>query len=95
MVSEPRKQQHPATADHRKAGGPNRLPALRLALLTVLAFTALLALPQVRANSQLAAAFWGASAALFGFLVWLWRAVVRSGRTLVYEFVPVCTTFRC
>lgn len=69
--------------------GPNRIPALRLALCLGLVFAGLSLIPQVRASSGLLEAFWGAAAILFAFLFFLWRSVAASGRKLSYEFIPV------
>ena len=43
--------------------------------------------PPVNGNPRLAAAFWGATAALFILWFLLRRRVAQTGRTLSYEFV--------
>jgi hypothetical protein len=57
------------------------------ALLTFI-FASFTLLPRVNANPNLKASFLGAAAFLLAGLCALWWSVVRTGRTLTYEFVP-------
>jgi Sel1 repeat len=67
----------------RRPSSPLWLPAL----LTLI-FAGFTLLPRVNANPHLEASFLGAAGFLLAGLCALWWSVVRTGRTLTYEFVP-------
>jgi TPR repeat protein len=71
----------------RKRAPRNFVPPLTLALLVTLLLGAFSLFPPVNGNPRLAAAFWGATAALFILWFLLRRRVAQTGRTLSYEFV--------
>src|SRR5580658_2103804 len=73
-----------ATAqDAKRRRSPLWLPAL----LTLI-FAGFTLLPRVNANPHLNGSFLAAAAFLLAGLFALWWSVVRTGRTLTFEFVP-------
>jgi TPR repeat protein len=81
-----------ATVRERSGNTPpdpaNRIPPLRLALFLIALLASFSLLPFVRANPNLSASFWGATAVLLVLLVALRRQVARAGRVLRYEVAP-------
>jgi hypothetical protein len=71
-----------------RKSNPNGFGVLGLAFFPIAVIVGLSFLPRVSGNLRLAASFWGAAGGLLLFLIVLWRYVIRSGRTLRYEFVP-------
>ena len=69
-------------------GVERRLPPLWLPALLTLIFAGLTLLPRVNANTNLTASFLIVAGVLSAGIFALWRSVVRTGRTLTYEFVP-------
>src|SRR5580698_11468403 len=65
-----------------RGGGP-----LWLTALLTLIFAGFTLLPRVNANPHLLASFLAAAGFLLAGLCALWWSVVRTGRTLTYEFV--------
>ena len=63
-------------------------PPLWIPALLTLIFAGFTLVPRVDANPHLQASFLGAAGLLLAGLCALWWSVVRSGRTLTYEFVP-------
>src|SRR6187399_198665 len=63
-------------------------PPLWLPALLTLVLAGFTLLSRVDTNSNLKASFWGAAGLLLAGLCALWWNVVRTGRTLTYEFVP-------
>jgi hypothetical protein len=76
----------PKNAAARKV--KRRLPPLWLPALLTPVFAAFTLLPRVSANPNLKASFLAAAGFLLAGLCALWWSVVRTGRTLTYEFVP-------
>jgi hypothetical protein len=68
-------------------GTHSQSPLWLPALLTLL-FASFTLLSRVNANTNLMASFLGAAGLLLAGLCALWWNVTRTGRTLVYEFVP-------
>jgi hypothetical protein len=68
--------------------GVKRQSPLWLPALLTLIFAGFTLLPRVNANPHLMTSFLGAAGLLLAGLFALWRSVVRTGRTLTYEFVP-------
>src|SRR6266700_1844538 len=69
-------------------GATRQFPPLWLPVLLSLIFAGFTLLSRVNSNSNLKASFLGAAALLLAGLCALWWNVARTGRTLVYEFVP-------
>jgi len=69
-------------------GGERRSTPLWLPALLTLIFAGFTLLPRVNANPHLTDSFLGAAGVLLAGLCVLWWGVVRTGRTLTYEFVP-------
>ena len=67
---------------------PNRIPVLRLSFALNLLFASFVFLPRVHAYPRLEWSILATAAALFLFLLFLRREVVKTGRTLRYDFVP-------
>jgi Sel1 repeat len=65
-----------------------RFPPLWLPALFTLIFAGFTLLPRVYANPHLEVSFLAAAGLLLAGLCALWLSVVRTGRTLTYEFVP-------
>src|SRR5258708_19585641 len=98
-VGPPRKapaRDHPSRADRvsradqggvAELGVKGQSPLWLPALLTLI-FAGFILLPRVDANPHLQASFLVAAAFLLAGLCALWWRVVRTGRTLTYEFVP-------
>ena len=63
-------------------------PPLWFPALLTLIFAAFTLLPRVSENPHLRASFLVAAGLLLAGLCALWWSVVRTGRTLTYEFVP-------
>src|SRR5258708_31537083 len=70
-----------------EVGVKGQSPVWLPALLTLI-FAGFILLPRVDANPHLQASFLVAAAFLLAGLCALWWRVVRTGRTLTYEFVP-------
>ncbi len=70
-------------ADNKRGFAPLWIPTV----LTLI-FAGFILLPRVDANPHLKASFLGAAGFLSAGLCALWWSVVRTGRTLTYEFVP-------
>ena len=75
-----------ATRENEKLS-QNRIAPLRLAFVLNLLFACFVFLPTVNANARLAWSFLGAAGTLLLFLFFLRRQVVRTGRSLQYEFL--------
>jgi TPR repeat protein len=69
-------------------GTERQSPPLWLPALLTLVFAGFTLLPRVNANPNLNASFLGAAGFLLAGLCALWWSVVRTGRTLTFEFVP-------
>src|SRR5579862_4283836 len=69
-------------------GGEQRFPPHWLPALLTLIFAGFTLLPRVNENPHLKDSFLGAAGFLLAGLCALWWNVVRTGRTLSYEFVP-------
>lgn len=69
-------------------GDQRRSSPLWLPALLTLIFAGFTLLPRVSANPHLVASFLVAAGFLLAGLCALWWSVVRTGRTLTYEFVP-------
>jgi hypothetical protein len=69
-------------------GAKRRFSPLWLPAIFTLIFAGFTLLPRVNANPHLEVSFLGAAGILLAGLCALWWSVVRSGRTLTYEFVP-------
>src|ERR1019366_1722794 len=65
-----------------------RIPPLWLPALFTVIFAGFTLLPRVSANPHLEASFLAAAGLLAAGLCALWWSVIRTGRTLTYEFVP-------
>jgi TPR repeat protein len=65
-----------------------RIPPLWLPALFTVIFAGFTLLPRVSANPHLEASFLAAAGVLAAGLCALWWSVIRTGRTLTYEFVP-------
>ena len=66
----------------------SQFPPLWLPALATLIFAGFTLLPRVNANPHLQTSFLAAAGLLLAGLCALWWSVVRTGRTLTYEFVP-------
>src|SRR5665213_2329287 len=84
------RQQRETREDQRKeCRKPKRwLPPLWLPAFLTLIFAGFTLLPRVNTNPHLKASFLAAAGLLLAGLCVLWWSVVRTGRTLTYEFVP-------
>ena len=69
-------------------GDKHGFPPLWFPALLTLIFAGFTLLPRVSENPHLQASFLGAAGLLLAGLCVLWWSVVRTGRTLTYEFVP-------
>ena len=91
MTTLARDKKTPQRSKAKKAAAQSPRPGLSPlwlpALLTV-GFAGFTLLPRVNSNPHLQASFLAASGFLLAGLAALWWSVVRSGRTLTYEFVP-------
>jgi TPR repeat protein len=81
----------PSRVPSKTASGQGTTPAfgpLWLPALLTLIFAGFTLLSRVNTNFSLQASFLGAASVLMAGLCLLWWNVVRTGRTLTYEFVP-------
>jgi hypothetical protein len=77
-----------SSKDAAAHGEERGLSPLWLPALLTLIFAGFTLLPRVNANPHLTDSFLGAAGLLVAGLCALWWSVVRTGRTLTYEFVP-------
>jgi len=77
-----------SSKDAAAHGEERGLSPLWLPALLTLIFAGFTLLPRVNANPHLTDSFLGAAGLLLAGLCALWWSVVRTGRTLTYEFVP-------
>ncbi|MBZ5579689.1 MAG: sel1 repeat family protein [Acidobacteriia bacterium] len=68
--------------------GKRQSPPLWIPAILALIFAGFALLPRVNANPHLQASFLASAGILLAGLCALWWSVVRTGRTLTYEFVP-------
>jgi hypothetical protein len=82
-----RRSQSRASAKAAPVVSPGMGP-LWAVLLPIVLLAGFCLLDRINSSPHLVEAFGGAVGALLVFLLWLYRQVVRTGRTLTYEFVP-------
>ncbi len=81
----------PHSASSKRAAAreiKRRFPPLWLPALLTMIFAGFTLIPRVNANTNLTASFLVVAGVLSAGICALWRSVVRTGRTLTYEFVP-------